>query len=128
MLVVGGGVIGCEYACMFALLGIVVTVVEMRERVIDSLDREVSASLQEQMEGIGIRFCFNDSVEFLDAGTPLKVRLKSGLEMSPETILVVETPSRWGSTPSVSRPIAVAESQSTRNTKRAFPMFTPPVT
>ena len=99
MLVVGGGVIGCEYACMFALLGIVVTVVEMRERVIDSLDREVSASLQEQMEGIGIRFCFNDSVEFLDAGTPLKVRLKSGLEMSPETILV--SAGRGGNTKSL---------------------------
>ena len=88
MLVVGGGVIGCEYACMFALLGIVVTVVEMRERLIDSLDREISASLQEQMEEIGIRFHFSDSVESLDAGTPLKVRLKSGVEMSPETILV----------------------------------------
>jgi NAD(P) transhydrogenase len=38
MLVVGGGVIGCEYACMFAILGIDVTVVEQRGRIIGSLD------------------------------------------------------------------------------------------
>ena len=32
MLVIGGGVIGCEYACMFAILGINVTLVEQRGR------------------------------------------------------------------------------------------------
>ena len=45
MLVVGGGVIGCEYACMFAILGVEVTVVELRARVIESLDAQVSACL-----------------------------------------------------------------------------------
>ena len=56
MLVVGGGVIGCEYACMFALLGVAVTVVEQRDRVIDSLDREVSQTLTEQMQAMGVQF------------------------------------------------------------------------
>src|SRR5437870_4388756 len=50
MLVVGGGVVGCEYACMFAALGIQVTLVEKRERLISSLDEEIAQSLKKQME------------------------------------------------------------------------------
>ncbi|WP_406695334.1 Si-specific NAD(P)(+) transhydrogenase [Singulisphaera sp. Ch08] len=88
MLVVGGGVIGCEYACMFAILGIDVTVVEQRGRAVGSLDAEIAASLQAQMESIGIRFIFNDSVEFVHAGEEIDVRLKSGLELQPGAILV----------------------------------------
>lgn len=88
MLVVGGGVIGCEYACMFAILGIEVTVVEQRSRAVGSLDAEIAASLQSQMESIGIRFIFNDSVESVDANEEIHVRLKSGLRLKPGAILV----------------------------------------
>lgn len=88
MLVVGGGVIGCEYACMFAILGIEVTVVEQRGRAVGSLDGEIAASLQAQMELIGIRFIFNDSVASVQAGEEIEVLLKSGLELKPGAILV----------------------------------------
>ncbi|AGA27339.1 Si-specific NAD(P)(+) transhydrogenase [Singulisphaera acidiphila] len=88
MLVVGGGVIGCEYACMFAILGIEVTVVEQRGRAVGSLDAEIAASLQSQMESIGIRFLFNDSVESVHAGEEIDVQLKSGLALKPGAILV----------------------------------------
>jgi len=88
MLVVGGGVIGCEYACMFAILGVDVTVVEQRGRVIDSLDHEVSDCLTEQMRAIGVKFFVADSVEEFDSGAELTVRLKSGAVLHPETILV----------------------------------------
>ena len=88
MLVVGGGVIGCEYACMFAILGIEVTVVEQRGRAVGSLDAEIAASLQSQMELIGIRFIFNDSVESVHVAEEIEVRLKSGLDLKPGAILV----------------------------------------
>lgn len=88
MLVVGGGVIGCEYACMFAILGVDVTVVERRDRVISSLDAEMSGSLRAQMESIGVRFLFNDGVVSVKAGAALDVQLKSGARLSPGTILV----------------------------------------
>jgi NAD(P) transhydrogenase len=88
MLVVGGGVIGCEYACMFAILGIDVTLVEQRGRIIGSLDAEIAATLQAQMEAIGIKFHFNDSVDGLEVGATLDVRLKSGAVVQPESILV----------------------------------------
>lgn len=88
MLVVGGGVIGCEYACMFAILGVEVTVVEQRGRVIGCLDGEVVATLQSQMEALGVRLHFNDCVESVTTGDELEVRLKSGTLLKPESILV----------------------------------------
>jgi len=88
MLVVGGGVIGCEYACMFAILGVSVTVVEQRDRIVGSLDAEVASALQAQMETIGVRFVFKDSVQSVQAGATIDVRLKSGLALQPGAILV----------------------------------------
>ena len=49
MIVVGGGVIGCEYACTFAALGTRVTVINERGRLISHLDREVSDALRRAM-------------------------------------------------------------------------------
>ena len=43
--VVGGGVIGCEYACMFATLGTRVTLVETTERLLEFVDHEIVDAL-----------------------------------------------------------------------------------
>ncbi len=55
LLVLGGGVIGCEFACMAAALGTKVTVVEMLEDILMVLDRDVRRVLQKKMEGLGIK-------------------------------------------------------------------------
>jgi NAD(P) transhydrogenase len=88
MLVVGGGVIGCEYACMFAILGIQVTLVEKRHRLIGSLDAEIAESLRVQMQALGIRLFLSDSVESVQTGELLEVRLQSGAHLQADTILV----------------------------------------
>jgi NAD(P) transhydrogenase len=88
MLVVGGGVIGCEYACTFAALGVEVTVIEKRHRLIGCLDVEIAAALQASMEAMGIRFFLTDSVESVHAGEMLDVRLQSGTFVKTDTILV----------------------------------------
>ncbi|MDE3128892.1 MAG: FAD-dependent oxidoreductase, partial [Gemmatimonadota bacterium] len=49
MVVVGGGVIGCEYACTFAALGVRVTVVNAKSRLLAHLDAEVGEVLRQQM-------------------------------------------------------------------------------
>ena len=49
MIVVGGGVIGCEYACIFAALGVRVTIVTNRRRLLAHLDAEVSEALRQQI-------------------------------------------------------------------------------
>jgi len=50
MIVLGGGVIGCEFACMAAQLGVEVTVVEMLEDILLVLDRDVRRELKRHME------------------------------------------------------------------------------
>ena len=49
LVVVGGGVIGIEYASMFAALGVTVTLVERRDRPLEFLDREIVEELIHQM-------------------------------------------------------------------------------
>jgi len=50
MIVLGGGVIGCEFACMAAQLGAKVTIVEMLEDIVLTLDRDIRRELRRHME------------------------------------------------------------------------------
>ncbi len=88
MLVVGGGVIGCEYACMFAALGIQVTLVEKRERLLEFLDAEISEALRVQMGALGIRIFMADGVTEVRGGDEFEVRFQSGPVLRVHTILV----------------------------------------
>jgi dihydrolipoamide dehydrogenase len=54
ILILGGGVIGCEFACMSAALGAKVTVVEMLEDIVMALDRDVRRVLRKRMEALGV--------------------------------------------------------------------------
>ena len=54
LLILGGGVIGCEFACMAAMLGAKVTVVEMLEDIVMVLDRDVRRVLRRRMEALGV--------------------------------------------------------------------------
>ena len=49
MIVIGGGVIGCEYACIFAALGVKVTIVNAKSRLLAHLDAEVGDALRNMM-------------------------------------------------------------------------------
>ena len=97
MLVIGGGVIGCEYACMFAVLGVRVMIVERRDRLISSLDAEVARSLRGRMEKLGIRLILSDSVAGVEGGglgleqpggEDYRVRLQSDEVVEAHTILI----------------------------------------
>jgi NAD(P) transhydrogenase len=54
MVVLGGGVIGCEYACMFAAMGVKVTLVEGRPRLLGFLDLEMGERLRTSMLALGV--------------------------------------------------------------------------
>jgi NAD(P) transhydrogenase len=54
--VLGGGVIGCEYACMFAALGVEVTLVDARPEILPFLDLEIVGRLKSAMEKLGVHF------------------------------------------------------------------------
>jgi NAD(P) transhydrogenase len=66
MIVVGCGVIGVEYASMFAALGVKVTVVDGRERPLEFLDGEIVDELIHQMRRNMVTFRLGESVERID--------------------------------------------------------------
>jgi len=89
MAVAGGGVIGCEYACMFAALGIRVTLVEGRDRLLTFLDDEIVAALKERMTALGIEFRMLDTVQRVEPlASGYRLALQSGAAFEAETILV----------------------------------------
>ncbi|HEY4658672.1 MAG TPA: Si-specific NAD(P)(+) transhydrogenase [Gemmatimonadaceae bacterium] len=62
LIVIGGGVIGCEYASIFAALGVRVTIVNARERLLTQLDAEVSEALRAEMtRRLGVQVLLNAS-------------------------------------------------------------------
>lgn len=54
LIVLGAGVIGCEYACMFAALGAEVTLVEARNEILPFLDEEIRGRLEVALRRLGI--------------------------------------------------------------------------
>ncbi len=89
MLVVGGGVIGCEYACMFASLGICVTMLEGRDRLLTFLDPEVAQLLTRSMIEMGVDVRFKETVAGVRAAPEgLTSTLASGATVTSDTILV----------------------------------------
>lgn len=87
MLVAGGGVIGCEYACLFAALGVKVTLTDPRRRLLEFLDAEVSRALESAMTALGIEVLFDETVEAVETGRGLHVRLSSGRDLAVGAIL-----------------------------------------
>jgi NAD(P) transhydrogenase len=80
MTIVGAGVIGCEYACILATLGIPVVLVEKRPRLLEFVDSEIIEALQYQMRNIGITLRFNEEVVGVQksADHSVSIHLKSG--------------------------------------------------
>ena len=87
LVVAGGGVIGCEYACMFAALGMHVNLVEGRGRLLSFMDMDISATLAQSMRNMGIVIHLNDAIELVETGDAVTVHLKSGTSINAEAVL-----------------------------------------
>jgi NAD(P) transhydrogenase len=87
--VVGGGVIGCEYACLFAALGTKITVIEGRDALLGFLDGEMSRGLKSALEREGHQVLLGDAVLGIERiqGGPLHVALKSGKRLEVDKVL-----------------------------------------
>jgi NAD(P) transhydrogenase len=89
--VVGGGVIGSEYACTFAALGVQVHLVDGRDQLLPFLDAEVSTALADSMQKLGIQFHWKERVVACEAprgGGEVTLRLTSGGALAVDTVLV----------------------------------------
>jgi NAD(P) transhydrogenase len=87
--VIGGGVIGSEYACVFAALGVKIQVIESGSRIMSFLDEDISIALMASMREKGIEIHTNDRVERLERdGGRLLLSLKSGRREHVDKALV----------------------------------------
>ncbi|MGA3011228.1 MAG: Si-specific NAD(P)(+) transhydrogenase [Terracidiphilus sp.] len=89
LIVVGGGVIGVEYACMFAVLGVRVTVVEKRDRLLEFADREIIDTLSYHLRDNRVTLRLGEevqSVEELPDGTVV-ANMESKKRISGDALL-----------------------------------------
>src|SRR5512144_402734 len=79
MTVLGAGVIGVEYASIFAALGIAVTLVDTREQMLPYLDREIIGVLQAELTALGVAYVGGDRYRCIQRmpGDPPRVRCET---------------------------------------------------
>lgn len=108
MAVVGAGVIGIEYASMFAALDINITVIDKRTRLLEYLDSEIVEELIHQMRNRHVTFRLGEAVERLEVidGTPRRVvlTLESGKRVVSDSVLYAA--GRIGATDRLNLPAA----------------------
>jgi dihydrolipoamide dehydrogenase len=89
VLVLGGGIIGCEFACMLAQLGVKVTMVELLEDIVAVVDADVRRELRRHMEKtLGIRILTGVTLEEITADER-SVRGRAGQEKLEADLLLV---------------------------------------
>jgi NAD(P) transhydrogenase len=89
LIVVGGGVIGVEYACMFAVLGVRVTLIEKRARLLEFADQEIIEALSYHLRDSRVTMRLGEeleSVEELPDGTVV-ANLQSHKRVSGDALL-----------------------------------------
>jgi len=88
MVVAGAGVIGIEYASMFAALGTKVTVVEQRDRMLEFCDIEVVEALKYHLRDLAVTFRFGESVASVEARPEGGIAiLRSGKKILADTVM-----------------------------------------
>ncbi|MFD0742839.1 Si-specific NAD(P)(+) transhydrogenase [Phytohabitans flavus] len=88
LVVVGAGVIGIEYASMFAALGSKVTVVERRDRMLEFCDLEIIEALKYHLRDLAVTFRFSETVASVEhhANGALAV-LESGKRIAADVLM-----------------------------------------
>jgi NAD(P) transhydrogenase len=90
--VVGAGVIGCEFACIFATLGVRVTLVDKRERLLPFVDREITDSLTYRLRENRVTIRLGEEVSAIEPvatehGERVRIQLASGKQILTEQAL-----------------------------------------
>ncbi len=89
LLIVGGGVIGCEFACMMQPLGVEVTIVELLPQILPNLDPQLAATLTKIFTARGIRIITGVKIENLSVnGASATAKLANGASIESDVVLV----------------------------------------
>jgi NAD(P) transhydrogenase len=88
LVVVGAGIIGIEYASMFAAIGVKVTVVERRDRMLEFCDLEVVEALKYHLRDLAVTFRFSEEVAAVERHPRGAVALlESGKRIPADTVM-----------------------------------------
>ena len=88
LVVIGGGVVGMEFASLFNLLGTQVTVVEMLDQLVTPVDPAIASRFQQLLQRRGIKFHLSTTVEAVEGSAgALRVR-GGGAAVEAEAVLV----------------------------------------
>lgn len=88
MLVLGGGIIGSEYASFFATLGTEVTIIDKRDHILPLLDSEIAIVLQTALTDLGLRFKGGkEPIEIKRVGDKACVTFKDGSQLEADVLL-----------------------------------------
>lgn len=88
MVVLGGGIIGSEYASFFSVLGTKVTLIDKKERMLPTLDAEIGIHLQAGLKEIGLEFIpgkVTERIERTERGA--KVHCQDGSHYEADMVL-----------------------------------------
>lgn len=89
LLIVGGGVIGCEFASIFNGLGVKITIVEMMEHILPMEDKRISFLIERIFHQKGIKILTKTKLKrIIEYGEKIKVELDSGEKITVEKILI----------------------------------------
>ena len=90
LLIVGAGVIGCEFAFIYRSFGAEVTMVEMMAHAVSTEDEEMSALLERELKKAKIKLVTNVKVESVEKASDgmMAAKLSNGTEVRTERILV----------------------------------------
>ena len=89
MVIVGGGVIGCELGCAYAAMGTKVTIVEALDSLLPMLDSWASRLVEREFKNLGIEAMTGRKVTGVDKGSSsAKVNLDGGQSIEAERVLV----------------------------------------
>lgn len=91
MTVVGGGVIACEFTCIFASLGVEVSVVDSHSQVLSYLSEDVVSALTDAMLSLGVKFHLNNRVVAIRREDErVHTRLECGEEIISDALLYAQ--------------------------------------
>ena len=89
MVIVGGGVIGTEYASILGTMGVSVILIDKRPRLLEFMDAEIITALQQQMKDIGVALYHDEEVVAIrkDPDGQVYVTLKHARAVTAETLM-----------------------------------------
>lgn len=88
IIILGAGVIGSEYACIFAALGVEVHLVDGRDRLMPFLDWEIGAVLSQEMQRLGVRISLKaNGKTYTRTPSGVSVELDTGTTLHAQTLL-----------------------------------------